>query len=1689
MTDINRKLRGLNSEFKANTAGSDEYDKSLKGLRTRSDYLNDTLTLQRTRMEQLKREYDKSVQTKGRDAKETENLAIRYNNASKSMQRTEKQLGDVNADIDKQTDSWRKLGGQIEDLQGPLQGIGSTLQDVGTGLTAGVTAPMLGAGAAAGTMANDFDQAQGRLQAQLGATAERAENLADIGQDLWENAFGQSVEEATGAVARADQYLQDLSDEQLREVSEQAFILRDTFDYDIQESLRSARTLVTNFGVEGAEAFDYITRAAQESGDYSQDLLDTINEYSPNFKAAGMDINNMFDILMRGADAGAWNMDKVADSVREFNTRAQDGSKATNEAFERIGFNAEDMAQKMAEGGDDGEKAFMATVSALAAMEDPLERNKAGVDLFGSMWEDLEGDVITSLAGAESKLGDVEGATKKAGDAVYDNFGTRATEVWREFQSDLEPVGEIVLELAEEWLPKLADGLEEVTGWFNNLSEEGQKTVLAIGGIGAAAGPAIATLGTFSMGLGSLAGAAGKVVKGLGGRAGIAGAARAIPGPVGIAATAVLGLGTAAWKVNEAMQENKEVNLEAAETMQNNIGTLDQQVERWRSLDDANKLTNDEMLQFIDNQKELEEVTDPETIMRLQQEQDNLQAKSGLSNDQLNKFIDVNKRITDQVPGVTGEIGKYGDVYIDNMDKVEQYNDSQREALRLELEAQKENAEDKKAENLKEYKNLQDEVNERVSKRSDLSDELQQKEEALEEAQKRKNEEWAKTGELNAQERAETQNALKDARDEYDTAKLIYETNQDDLQTARESLSTTGQELGELDNVYRKLIDIELEQAGYNTKKGEGLQTVKDEISELQAKKASLELNTNESTKQTQSYRDQIAEIEGQISQLDGVRDSIVDLQDESEELNSVLSGDVNKEVTIDYIENKPAGGVPGVVNSNIDRVLSNVEGYATGTDSAPGGAAIVGEEGPELVNLPKGAQVFTADETKRMQREMPREFQAAGVSLSSNLAAGIDSGISAVSTSVSNVMDEAKDTADQYSGKETGKRFVSSIVEGIQEEESMSDVNISSLVSGAREASMAGPNRSAIQKTRDIRDSNIQLLEQEISLLEQEGASQDDLNKAKEKQAELDALRSQKAQEYQNRIRDEQAILKELKQAYEEGNITQSHYNQAVAEITTNMNDLRVEASQLNQTIGEEQAEALRESEQAMKEKEQAIEEQQQKLKEYAREAANAFQSTANDQMNAYDTAMEEQAQALQEKTQKAIDSFNAETDAYLEELSKQEEETLNSFDRQTEAHEQATNRQIENIKRKREEEIGAIDDQLSNMDEEDQQYDRDQQRAEWDTQRGDMEHRLEVARFMGDQDTEDEVKKERKELEDEIADQQREWERSDKRDALKAEQERIKEEAALRVEEKENELADYQEKRENEREHLEKKFTQRQEAYEKERARELERLEEERAREEEVFQQDYEKQQERFTALSEQLTQHVADGKMTQEQANAAWLQAVEDVGNEEVAQQIENQERTKEELNKYVEDYVNIGESYGDGMIDGLVGTLKDRLSEVKSAASNLTDSSSESNSNNSRGGGGSSDSSNDDYDPLDPVRDAHPENYENDDDPIMAYDKFHDGGWVGKAMQGLKGNEIPAILEKGEFVLSKKMLSAIGSAEPNFPDMDKIGDAIASHMPQQQSQPVYVYIGNEQITDFVMTDAMGQSKQTSRQRGGN
>jgi hypothetical protein len=83
-----------------------------------------------------------------------------------------------------------------------------------------------------------------------------------------------------------------------------------------------------------------------------------------------------------------------------------------------------------------------------------------------------------------------------------------------------------------------------------------------------------------------------------------------------------------------------------------------------------------------------------------------------------------------------------------------------------------------------------------------------------------------------------------------------------------------------------------------------------------------------------------------------------------------------------DYAINRattPAPAAPAAVNAeDVDwgetgapahagRTYYADEGYASGTDFAPGGLSWVGEEGPELINVPTGSQVFSNSQSKKM--------------------------------------------------------------------------------------------------------------------------------------------------------------------------------------------------------------------------------------------------------------------------------------------------------------------------------------------------------------------------------------------------------------------------------------------------------------------------------------------------------------------------------------------------------------------------------------------------------------------------------------------------------------------------------------------------------------------------------------------------
>lgn len=357
---------------------------------------------------------------------------------------------------------------------------GGTAKAIGAGMLAAGTA-VVGIGVSAVNSANNLDQAMNQYLASTGKSTEETERYKKVMEDIYTNNYGDSFEDIGQAMSDVTKNLGELNDADLQKVTESAFALRDTFGYEITESTRAAKAMIQNFGISGDEAMGLIAAGAQNGLDYSGELIDSINEYSTQFAKVGLDADDMFKIFQKGAETGAWNIDKIGDAVKEMSIRVIDGSDTTKEGFETIGLNADEMSAKFAKGGDSAKEAFQQTIDALAKIEDPLKQNTAGVDLFGTMWEDLGPEVVTQLADIEDGAYDASDAMGEIKKVKYNDLSSMFEGLKRTVEVLLIPLGEqlipLLKDIIDDILPAIKDFLPHLVEMISGFVEQMMPTI------------------------------------------------------------------------------------------------------------------------------------------------------------------------------------------------------------------------------------------------------------------------------------------------------------------------------------------------------------------------------------------------------------------------------------------------------------------------------------------------------------------------------------------------------------------------------------------------------------------------------------------------------------------------------------------------------------------------------------------------------------------------------------------------------------------------------------------------------------------------------------------------------------------------------------------------------------------------------------------------------------------------------------------------------------------------------------------------------------------------------------------------------------------------------------------------------------------------------------------------------------
>ena len=293
----------------------------------------------------------------------------------------------------------------------------------------------------------------------------------------------------------------------LSDTEEQAGQTSKSIGERMQDGLGKAQKAVGNVGTSmtkwvtgpaaalGAGALGLMTK----TGDYADRLLDLSD-------ITGLSTDSLQEWSYVADIAGVSNeavASAVAGLVRRLPRLEQEGGKSA-EAMEKLGYSYDDIKNLSPDEQVD------TLMNSLAAMEDPLERNAVGSQLFGGAWQDLApilGMGADEIAKTRDEAHDLNTVMSNEGlqdanafrqemERLKNEFGG----VFRELSNKLLPIfmDQLLPVVRESIIPAImnfAEWIGQLLDWFNNLSPGVQNIILAFVGFLAALGPVLVVVG------------------------------------------------------------------------------------------------------------------------------------------------------------------------------------------------------------------------------------------------------------------------------------------------------------------------------------------------------------------------------------------------------------------------------------------------------------------------------------------------------------------------------------------------------------------------------------------------------------------------------------------------------------------------------------------------------------------------------------------------------------------------------------------------------------------------------------------------------------------------------------------------------------------------------------------------------------------------------------------------------------------------------------------------------------------------------------------------------------------------------------------------------------------------------------------------------------------------------------------
>lgn len=392
-------------------------------------------------------EYQKAVEKQGNECQKCEGKVLDWQKrvadaetgltkANRALQQNEKYMKEAETSTDQCAKSINEFGEAAQDATDVTTGWFEKAAGaaVNKGVSMGVDALLEGVNAVRDAMF-DASAASAQLAASTGLSEAAAARYKDVMERIKGDNYGEDYKDVADAMAQIIQVMGELDETTMTDVTESAITLRDTFGMDVNESIRAVDVMMQTMGVDATKAFDLIAKGAQNGLNRSGELTDNLTEYSSLWGQAGFSAEEMFGILENGLDAGAYNLDKVNDFVKEFAISLSDGRIEENLGSFSTG--TQNLFYQWQNGEASTRDVFFSVISDLEGMTSQQDALTLASNTWSALGEDNAMQVLTSLNKVnegytnvqgtmdrlkETKFGDLESAIGNLGSAIQENF-------------------------------------------------------------------------------------------------------------------------------------------------------------------------------------------------------------------------------------------------------------------------------------------------------------------------------------------------------------------------------------------------------------------------------------------------------------------------------------------------------------------------------------------------------------------------------------------------------------------------------------------------------------------------------------------------------------------------------------------------------------------------------------------------------------------------------------------------------------------------------------------------------------------------------------------------------------------------------------------------------------------------------------------------------------------------------------------------------------------------------------------------------------------------------------------------------------------------------------------------------------------------------------------------------------------